>query len=541
MPDNEEIRKEKMRKKRRAERRRKERQRALVARAVTLALLLVVLVAIIVVAIRISRKDTVPQDTVTDTVVTQAATPDTQNAQQNTQNTQSTAETTAIPEQPQQTAEVPQPVVTVPTTKEEALNLARFQAMQYDYDKAIATIQAFGGYESDADLMNEISSITAQRDACTAVDVSRTPHVFFHSLINDSRGLIASATCTEDRVSKNNKAMATVGEFNTMIQDMYEAGYVLISLDDLVVKTVNDDGSVSVTKNTNLYLPADKKPLIMSEDDLSYYHAYGENGAQGYADKLVLDENGQVKCLFTDVDGVQKIGDYDMVPLIDTFIREHPDFSYRGAKPTVALTGYNGVFGYRTNDYYKEGPDGADLNQAQKNFLLEHPEYDYDTDCAEARKIAEAMKANGWTFASHTYGHRNASESSAEALMNDHERWKIAVEQIVGPTDKIIFAFGADIGPVNGYTENNEKFMYFKSQGFTIFCNVDGNIGWTEFGNDYVRTGRVALDGVSMYNAMTPGTPSHETYAYDFEQLGIYDIASFFDPNRNTTYCLSES
>ena len=215
MPDNEEIRKEKMRKKRRAERRRKERQRALVARAVTLALLLVVLVAIIVVAIRISRKDTVPQDTVTDTVVTQAATPDTQNAQQNTQNTQSTAETTAIPEQPQQTAEVPQPVVTVPTTKEEALNLARFQAMQYDYDKAIATIQAFGGYESDADLVNEINSITAQRDSCTAVDVSRTPHVFFHSLINDSRGLIASATCCAvNEVSRPSLCAVLVRESN---------------------------------------------------------------------------------------------------------------------------------------------------------------------------------------------------------------------------------------------------------------------------------------------------------------------------------------
>ncbi|MBP3879220.1 MAG: hypothetical protein J6D46_02780, partial [Lachnospiraceae bacterium] len=87
----------------------------------------------------------------------------------------------------------------------------------------------------------------------------------------------------------------------------------------------------------------------------------------------------------------------------------------------------------------------------------------------------------------------------------------------------------------------NDKYMYYKSQGFTIFCNVDGNIGWTEFGDQYVRTGRVALDGVSMYNAMTPGTPSHETYSYDYQQLGIYDIASFFDPNRNTTYCLSES
>jgi hypothetical protein len=125
--------------------------------------------------------------------------------------------------------------------------------------------------------------------------------------------------------------------------------------------------------------------------------------------------------------------------------------------------------------------------------------------------------------------------------MNDHERWKIAVGKCVGPTNKIIFAFGADIGPVWGYTDDNPKFTYFKEQGFDIFCNVDGNIGWTEFGPNYVRTGRVALDGVSMYNAITPGTPSHETYSHDFEVLGINDVASFFDPNRTPSYCLSES
>ena len=31
-----------------------------------------------------------------------------------------------------------------------------------------------------------------------------------------------------------------------------------------------------------------------------------------------------------------------MVPLIDRFVEEHPDFSYRGAKGIVALTGYDG-------------------------------------------------------------------------------------------------------------------------------------------------------------------------------------------------------
>ena len=425
--------------------------------------------------------------------------------------------------------------------REEILAEAKRLAAQYDYDKAVAVIEGFAGYDADEVLVGEIAAIRSAKDACAPVSVVGVPHVFFHSLINDSRGLIASATCTEDRVAKNNKAMCTTGEFKAIIQKMYDAGYVLISLDDLVVKTANADGSVTMEKNRNLPLPAGKKPLLMSEDDLSYYHAYGENGAQGYADRLVLDENGLVKCQFTDVDGTVKIGDYDMVPILETFLAEHPDFSYRGARPTIALTGYNGIFGYRTNDYYKEGPEGEDLGPVQQAFLRAHPEYDYDKDCAEARKIAEALKAQGWTFASHTYGHRDARESTLEQLKADHERWKIAVGQFIGETDKIIFAFGADIGYVGGYTADNEKYQYFRKEGFNTFCNVDGNFGWMEFGTGFVRTGRIAIDGVTMYNAMTEGTPSHETFKKDYELLGITDIAGFFDKNRNPEYCRSEA
>ncbi len=523
------------RKKRREERRRRQRRQALIARGVVLVLLVLVLVVIIAIARRLTKKsDQGSTESSVSGIDTGAdGTADGGSDDVSVQGT--------VTEEPSQSYVSAAAAKADLSTKEGVLDYARLQAAQYDYDAAIATIQSFPGYESDGDLTAEINNITTAKNACTPVEVSTTPHVFFHSLINDYRGLIASETCTEERVEKNNKAMTTVGEFDTMMQDMYNAGYVLISLDDLIVSTTNADGSVTISKNTNLYLPEGKKPLIMSEDDLSYYHSYGENGAQGYADKLVIDENGEVKCLFTDLDGQVKIGDYDMVPRIDTFIKEHPDFSYHGAKPTVALTGYNGIFGYRTNDYYKEGPEGADLNEAQKAFLRNHPEYDYDTDVAEATKIADAMKANGWTFASHTYGHRNATDATPEQLQQDHERWKTAVGKCVGETNKIIFAFGADIGPVMGYTADNPKFTYFKEQGFDIFCNVDGNIGWTEFGTNYVRTGRVALDGVSMYNAITPGTPSHETYSYDFDALGIYDVASFFDSNRNPAYCVNES
>ena len=105
---------------------------------------------------------------------------------------------------------------------------------------------------------------------------------------------------------------------------------------------------------------------------------------------------------------------------------------------------------------------------------------------------------------------------------------------IVGDIDIIIFAFGGDIGVVGAYTADNEKFQYFKSQGYCIYCNVDGNSGWTEFGPDYMRTGRVALDGFTMYQAMTESGESHGTYARDYEILGIKNVESFFNPYRIT-------
>ena len=69
-----------------------------------------------------------------------------------------------------------------------------------------------------------------------------------------------------------------------------------------------------------------------------------------------------------------------------------------------------------------------------------------------AKKVADAMTANGWEFASHTWGHKNATDSSAEELKADDEKWEAYVAPILGKTDTIIFAFGADIGGWEGYS-----------------------------------------------------------------------------------------
>ena len=408
------------------------------------------------------------------------------------------------------------------------MSQARLLAAGYDYDGAITLLS---GSEMTEEMRQAVSEWESAKSACVAVDVNTVPHIFFHSLINDDRAFDVN-TLGADRVRQNNAAMTTTVEFDHMIEDMYEAGYVLVSLDDMCVKSTGADGLVHIERNSSLMLPPDKKPFVLSIDDLSYYHSYGI-GTQGYATKMVVDENGKPKCVYTDENGNTTIGDYDVVPRMDTFIEQHPDFAYHGARGTVAMTGYNGVFGYRTNNYYKDIND-PHLDPDQILWLQEHPDFDWEQDCRDAKAVADAMKAEGWTFASHTYGHLNATSSDLDRLMNDHERWKTVNSPILGDIDKIIFAFGADIGGVGGYTPDNAKFQYFKGQGINIFCNVDGNIGWTEFGDTFMRTGRVALDGFTMYQAMTESAAVHSIYANDYEKLGIHDVASFFNQYRPT-------
>lgn len=48
------------------------------------------------------------------------------------------------------------------------------------------------------------------------------------------------------------------------------------------------------------------------------------------------------------------------------------------------------------------------------------------------------MKAEGWEFASHTWGHQNVGQVTLEKLQADTERFKKNVDPLIGGTDVII-------------------------------------------------------------------------------------------------------
>ena len=427
----------------------------------------------------------------------------------------------AVPEPP--TAAEPQTVSnSAPVPEGDAASLiaqADRMAAGYDYGGAIELLSS-SSFASDPAVTQAISGYQSALDSCVAVDVTTVPHIFYHSLVNDPGRAFNADLLGQSAADGMNAWMTTVDEFDKITQQLYDRGYVYVRLRDLVVETVNADGSVSFTPNTSLLLPEGKKAIVLSVDDLSYYHSYE---TASYPDHLVLDENGNVKCHYVDASGSESVGDYDVVPRLNTFLEEHPDGAYKGARGLIALTGYNGVFGYRTDIDYEVQ---ANLMSDQAAWLANHPDFDRQEEIAQATVIANALKEEGWEFASHTWGHLSVTGKTAEQLRTDNEKWIENVANIVGPTDTIIFAHGNDIGDWTGYSSDNEQYAYYNSAGYHFYCNVDGSVPyWVQITGSYVRQGRIDLDGYMLYQASQGATNVIDN---------LIDAAYTFDTRRPT-------
>ena len=480
------------------EQRRRKKRKSMITKSIVLVILLAVLGVCVFFLVRMLRPGTTEQKT---PVQEQQTIPET-TPEPETEGT--------IPEEP----ETEDTSAQAGPGKAEVMEAAALLAASYDYDGAIEKLNSIEGAASDPEITARITEYETTRDNCVPVNMNEVTHIFYHSLIVDpDRGFAG-----DDYLAAGFKQwMTTVDEFNNITQAMYDNGYVLVRLRDLVVQTTDADGTVHFTSNPDLKLPAGKKAFVMSMDDLSYYHSYD---GRGIASKIVLDENGKPTCEYIQADGTTVTGAYDYVPLLDQFIAEHPDASYKGAKGMIALTGYNGILGYRTDIAYKTGEN---LTSDQSAWLAAHPDFNWDEECAQAKTVADGMKADGWEFASHTWGHIKIGDASLERIQTDTEKWEAYVAPLVGGTDTIIFAHGQDLSDWHDYSTENEKFNYLKSKGYNFFCNVDSTQYFLQIRDNYVRQGRRNLDGYRLWN---------DVHGSVNRTSDLFDASQVLDPRR---------
>lgn len=380
----------------------------------------------------------------------------------------------------------------------EVLEQADLAAMMYDYDKSMELVKAFEGYENIDAATEALARYEEEKSKLVLwPDNTTISHLFVHSLIVDTSRAFGKGS---SQPKGYNMYMTTVDEFNKMLEQMYEKGYVLISIHEISKRVVDEDGNEKMVKN-DIWLPEGKTPFVLSQDDVNYYEYMNKNG---FADRIVIGEDGLPTCQYTDVDGTVMYGEYDMLPIVDRFVREHPDFSYHGEKGILAVTGYEGALGYDTGLSMKMY-DG--MSEEEKMTLIE-------AEREKAKAVADAIKADGWEFATHSYTHSNMTDATLSKLEYDTKRWHEEVEPIVGATDIYIYPYGADICDWRGYS--GAKFELLKEAGFWYFCNVDGSRYWIQLREQYFRMGRINADGERMYK-----TP--ERLAYFFDVATVYD------------------
>ena len=376
------------------------------------------------------------------------------------------------------------------------LSNAEQLASQYDYDGAINLLKSDTRFVEKEEVTKAVSDYDTAKAALVRINPQEVTHIFFHSLIMDT----AKAFDGDSKQDGYNQMMTTKDEFIKMMQSMYDKGYVLVKIHDLAYEKKDENGNPKFVYG-DIMLPPGKKAFVLSQDDVCYYEYMK---GDGFATRIIIGEDGYPTCEMQMDDGSVSVGDYDLVPILENFIKTHPGFSYKGARGILAFTGYNGILGYRTDEAYK------DTNP------------NYEADRQEAAKVAQALKDHGWELSSHSWGHRNMGEISMNHFKTDTDKWERNVESIIGPTDIILFPFGSDIGSWTPYTDSNERFTYLKSKGFRYFCNVDASKPvWMQLGPDYFRQARRNLDGYRMFY-------------YPDSLNDLFNVPDVFDPARPT-------
>ena len=365
------------------------------------------------------------------------------------------------------------------------LNQANDLATGYDYDGAIATLESFAGDKNKyPDIDTMLSSYKQAKSLLVAHnDPGEVVNLSFHALIADPSRAFSDKTYG----GSYNKNFVTIDEFEAILEQLYTNNYVLVDMDSFVAESVTGDTVTYASKT--LYLPDGKKPLMITETMADYFNFMVDSDSDGnpdangggFANKLVL-KNGEIKAEMVNASGETVVGNYDLIPILEDFIDKHPDFCYQGARATIAVCGYDGVFGYKTNP---------------KVIQSQGQEF-YDAQVAAAKEVCNAIRAAGYTFASYTYNNVDYGKKSANEIQADITTWTSEVLPILGEAETLVYAKASDISTTGDYTGSKYTVLY--NAGFRYFITSGSNPSAT-INTNYVRQIRLMVTGTTMANA----------------------------------------
>lgn len=331
-------------------------------------------------------------------------------------------------------------------------------------------------------------------------------HIFFHPVIAYPQWAFHDCNAPQSQKLGLDDWMLTVDEYNKILQSIYDKGYIIVNMNDVWSEYTDEQGNARMQRNT-LMLPPGKKPLIISYDDVNYYTYMLE---EGFTSKLVIGDDGELWAQCTDPYTQETFltQDLDAITILDKFVKAHPDFSLGGAKGCLALTGYEGILGYRTQTDRTMDPAQQAAWEPQRQ-----------QERQAVAPIIEKLKETGWYFGSHTFGHINLSKRSTESIQDDTQRWLDEVGSLVGETTLLFYPHGARPDGNDDVKQTGPQFQYLQSMGFRVFASV-GIESYSKIKSDIsaVICDRLHPDGTTLRR-------SRKRYLQFYDAKDIMDVA----------------
>lgn len=382
---------------------------------------------------------------------------------------------------------------------QQLLEEAEALATVYDYDGAIEKLDSIGDLTAYPEIQAKRSEyITTQSQLVEYKDYSMIPNLSFHVLIEDMSRALKDA----DLGGLYNRNFVTTGEFRKILDQLYNNGYVLVDFNSFTGSSTDLSGN-QIFDSVSLWLPAGKKPVMITETMVNYYNymidgnddKIADANGDGFASRLVVS-NGEIKAEYVSGSGETLVGDYDLVPILEAFIKEHPDFSYRGARATLAVSGSEGIFGYRCISDY---------------IATNSQEY-VDSEIAGAKEVVQALRDKGYTLACYTYNNQAYGQLSVQQISADLQLWTQKITPVIGDVDVLVFAKNSNITDYNG-----QAFRAIYSAGFRYFV-AHGSEPYAEVNTSFVRQNRLMVTGENM-----------AWYSDYFTKDSIFDPAAVLD------------
>ena len=352
-------------------------------------------------------------------------------------------------------------------------------AQGYDYDGAITKLESYTGEMTQEMQVKKAEYASAQSSLVEWKDYTSIANLGFHVLIADP----ARAFADKELGGQYNKNFVTIDEFSKILDQLYAGGYVLVDFDSFTRTNTGLDGSANFFTEP-IRLPEGKKPIMITETMVNYFNYMIDSnddnepdaGGAGFAYRLIVDNNGDIKAQMVDSAGQTQTGNYDLVPILEDFIKEHPDFSYQGARAILAVCGHEGIFGYRINT--------SNISTVSQAY--------YDEQVAGAKTLVQALRDKGYTLACYTYANIAYGDKSATQIKADLQDWASQITPVIGDVDVMVFARTSDIGDYSG-----AKFGVLSDAGFRYFIK-HGSAPTAEVNNTYVRQARLMVTGENL-------------------------------------------